>query len=143
MPCVLLVRDPGMASQPNRNFSLAATVACDACKSAKRPGAGAAASSSLRNAHDIIPLPGIRSAKKNTYSLVNQRTFLICFAGFEYIVNPPIIPKVAFGSSLHREVMPLSGPSVTSYMRNHLPEARERPSPLDYDCAKPIGFKVS
>ncbi|XP_043072285.1 uncharacterized protein LOC6568849 isoform X2 [Drosophila grimshawi] len=61
--------------------------------------------------------------------------------GFEYVVNPPILPKVAFGSTMDREVMPLNGSAVTSFMRCHLPEPRPHPSPLDYDCAKPIGFK--
>lgn len=64
---------------PNRKFSLAATVACDACKSAKLAGARAAASSALRNAHDIIPLPGIRSAKIHLLLwLINRQFHMLC-----------------------------------------------------------------
>ncbi|ALC41533.1 CG15125 [Drosophila busckii] len=61
--------------------------------------------------------------------------------GFEYMVNPPELPKIAFGTSLHREVMPTSGPCMDSFMRSHQVEGREFPGPLDYDCAKSIGFK--
>ncbi|KAH8418387.1 hypothetical protein KR222_006281 [Zaprionus bogoriensis] len=61
--------------------------------------------------------------------------------GFEYVVNPPVMPKVAFGTTMDREVMPISGPCMSSFMRSNSPEDREVPSPLDYDCSKPIGFK--
>ncbi|XP_030567646.1 uncharacterized protein LOC115767482 isoform X1 [Drosophila novamexicana] len=61
--------------------------------------------------------------------------------GFEYVVNPPVVPKVAFGTTMDREVMPVSGPFLNSFMRSNLPEGREQPSPIDYDCSKPIGFK--
>ncbi|XP_032586335.1 uncharacterized protein LOC6580667 isoform X1 [Drosophila mojavensis] len=61
--------------------------------------------------------------------------------GFEYVVNPPVAAKVAFGSTMHRDVMPISGPAMSSYMRSLQTELREFPGPLDYDCAKPIGFK--
>ncbi|KAM8713750.1 hypothetical protein ACLKA7_013990 [Drosophila subpalustris] len=61
--------------------------------------------------------------------------------GFDYVVNPPVLPKVAFGTTMHREVMPTSGPCLDSFMRSQMPEGRPHPSPLDYDCAKPIGFK--
>lgn len=64
-------------------------------------------------------------------------------AGFEYVVNPPVLPKVAFGSTMHREVMPLKGPFMNGFMKKNLPEPREHPSPLDYNCAKSLGFKVS
>ncbi|XP_023162602.1 uncharacterized protein LOC111593804 [Drosophila hydei] len=61
--------------------------------------------------------------------------------GFEYVLNPPVAAKVAFGTTMHRDVMPISGPCMTSFMRSFQPEVRPHPSPLDYDCSKPIGFK--
>lgn len=69
--------------------------------------------------------------------------FAVFSKGFEYVVNPPVVPKVAFGTTMDREVMPVSGPFLNSFMRSNLPEGREQPSPIDYDCSKPIGFKVS
>ncbi|KRF98154.1 uncharacterized protein Dwil_GK15883 [Drosophila willistoni] len=61
--------------------------------------------------------------------------------GFEYVVNPPEQPKVAFGTTMDREVMPTSGPFMDSYMRRNQPEERLGPGPFDYDYATPMGFK--
>lgn len=82
---------------------------------------------------------------KLTFSLSLSVSLLpsLSLAGFEYVVNPPVAAKVAFGSTMHRDVMPISGPAMSSYMRSLQTELREFPGPLDYDCAKPIGFKVS
>ncbi|XP_030387530.1 uncharacterized protein LOC115634112 [Scaptodrosophila lebanonensis] len=61
--------------------------------------------------------------------------------GFEYVVNPTVIPKVAFGTTIHREVLPTSGPSMDSFMRRLLPEERSLPGPFDYDVEKPLGYQ--
>lgn len=133
--------------QAGAHFSIAATVvACDACTSAKRRGARAIASSALGDANDSFTLQGIR------WPCIPQRMYILNFllihnflrsAGFDYVVKPLVLPKVAFGSAMHREVMPLKGPFMNGFMKKNLPEPREHPSPLDYNCAKSLGFRVS
>ncbi|XP_058984876.1 uncharacterized protein LOC131805580 isoform X1 [Musca domestica] len=49
--------------------------------------------------------------------------------GFVYVVNPPEIPKVAFGSSLERVTLPLRGPCLTSFMRQHQGDVFLSPGP--------------
>uniref|UniRef100_A0A1A9WFY2 Uncharacterized protein n=1 Tax=Glossina brevipalpis TaxID=37001 RepID=A0A1A9WFY2_9MUSC len=44
--------------------------------------------------------------------------FLI-IAAFRYVVNPPPIQKIAFGTTLPRSILPLSGPGVSSFMCAH------------------------
>lgn len=129
------------------HFSLAATVvACDACTSAKRRGARAIAAPAIGDAHNSWTLQGIR------WPCIPQRIFkwysllinnFLCSAGFNYVVNPPVLPKVAFGTTMHRKVMNLKGPFMNGFMKKNLPEPRTYPSPIDYNCSKPIGFKVT
>ncbi|XP_075167050.1 uncharacterized protein LOC142239170 [Haematobia irritans] len=49
--------------------------------------------------------------------------------GFVYVVNPPELPRVAFGSSLERVTLPLSGPCLTSFMRQHQGDVFLTPGP--------------
>ncbi|KAM7342814.1 uncharacterized protein ACRADG_010096 isoform 2-T2 [Cochliomyia hominivorax] len=48
---------------------------------------------------------------------------------FNYVVNPPEIPRVAFGSSLEREILPLKGPCLNSFMRQHQGDVFLSPGP--------------
>lgn len=49
---------------------------------------------------------------------------------FAYIVNPPEIPRVAFGSGMERETLPLKGPCLTSFMRQHQGDVFLSPGPV-------------
>uniref|UniRef100_A0A1A9UMZ3 Uncharacterized protein n=1 Tax=Glossina austeni TaxID=7395 RepID=A0A1A9UMZ3_GLOAU len=48
---------------------------------------------------------------------------------FQYVVNPPTIQKIAFGSTLPRLVLPLSGPCLSSFMRAHQGDGPLSPGP--------------
>ncbi|XP_034651119.1 uncharacterized protein LOC117890415 isoform X1 [Drosophila subobscura] len=54
--------------------------------------------------------------------------------GFEYVVNPPEAPTVAFGRKIKRS------PSGT-FIGDKEVEPPPGPSPFTYDCVKEIGFK--
>lgn len=64
---------------------------------------------------------------KNIYSFFYKCK--ISVTGFAYVVNPPEIPRVAFGSSLDRVTLPLKGPCLTSFMRKHQGDAFMSPGP--------------
>lgn len=65
--------------------------------------------------------------KKYIYSFFYK--YKISVTGFAYVVNPPEIPRVAFGSSLDRVTLPLKGPCLTSFMRKHQGDAFMSPGP--------------
>lgn len=90
-----------------------------------------------------LALGGYEGLFHKEIELTFSLSLSVSFAGFEYVLNPPVAAKVAFGTTMHRDVMPISGPCMTSFMRSFQPEVRPYPSPLDYDCSKPIGFKVN
>lgn len=48
---------------------------------------------------------------------------------FKYVINPPKIPKVVFGSGLERVTLPLSGPCMSSFMRKTIGNADRSPGP--------------
>ncbi|XP_065370437.1 uncharacterized protein LOC135962439 [Calliphora vicina] len=50
--------------------------------------------------------------------------------GFNYVVKPPQIPRVAFGSGMERETLPLQGPCLTSFMRQHQGDVFLSPGPM-------------
>lgn len=41
---------------------------------------------------------------------------------FEYVVNRPEPARIFFGSTIVRDVLPLSGPAMNSFMRRITPE---------------------
>uniref|UniRef100_A0A1I8Q4T5 Uncharacterized protein n=1 Tax=Stomoxys calcitrans TaxID=35570 RepID=A0A1I8Q4T5_STOCA len=51
---------------------------------------------------------------------------------FVYVVNPAELPRVAFGSSMDRVTLPLKGPCLTSFMRQHQGDVFLSPSPTKY-----------
>ncbi|XP_067633606.1 uncharacterized protein [Eurosta solidaginis] len=57
---------------------------------------------------------------------------------FIYVVNPPEIPRIAFGSGLERVTLPMSGPSLTPFMRKIQGEVREFPGPHEYNTTKDL-----
>lgn len=54
---------------------------------------------------------------------------VVFFAEFQYVINPPKIPKVAFGSGLERITLPLSGPCMSSFMRKMMGNVDRSPGP--------------
>lgn len=48
------------------------------------------------------------------------------------MVNPPEIPRVAFGSCMERITLPISGPGLSSFMRKIQGEVRDFPGPFEY-----------
>lgn len=40
---------------------------------------------------------------------------------FDYVVPMFVMPKLCFGSTIHRQVLPVSGPAVSPFMRRVLP----------------------
>ncbi|KAL9914366.1 uncharacterized protein ACN2A1_001460 [Glossina fuscipes fuscipes] len=48
---------------------------------------------------------------------------------FKYIVNPAPPPAIAFGTTLHRVTLPLSGPALSSFMRAIQGDADRSPGP--------------
>lgn len=48
------------------------------------------------------------------------------------MVNPPEIPRVAFGSGMERITLPMSGPGLSSFMRKIQGEVRDFPGPFEY-----------
>ncbi|XP_029406226.2 uncharacterized protein LOC105226654 isoform X1 [Bactrocera dorsalis] len=55
---------------------------------------------------------------------------------FIYVVNPPEIPRVAFGSCMERITLPISGPGLSSFMRKIQGEVRDFPGPFEYVHSK-------
>uniref|UniRef100_A0A1B0GB11 Uncharacterized protein n=1 Tax=Glossina morsitans morsitans TaxID=37546 RepID=A0A1B0GB11_GLOMM len=68
---------------------------------------------------------------------------------FQYVVNPPPTQKIAFGTTLPRLVLPLSGPCLSSFMRAHQGNGPLSPGPAAYVAKTPykdfpslIGFSA-
>ncbi|XP_053965444.1 uncharacterized protein LOC128867890 isoform X2 [Anastrepha ludens] len=61
--------------------------------------------------------------------------------GFVYVVNPPEIPRVAFGSGMERVTLAMSGPSLTPFMRKMQGEVRDFPGPFEYFHTKGLEIK--
>ncbi|XP_037894509.1 uncharacterized protein LOC119640495 [Glossina fuscipes] len=68
---------------------------------------------------------------------------------FQYVVNPPTMQKIAFGTTLPRLVLPRSGPCLSSFMRAHQGDDPLSPGPAAYmvkttykDCPSLLGFSA-
>ncbi|XP_037958428.1 uncharacterized protein LOC119687939 [Teleopsis dalmanni] len=57
---------------------------------------------------------------------------------FEYIINRPPVGKVAFGTTMDREVLPVKGKFLTSFMRRNIGEVRNHPAPGTYNPKLPL-----
>ncbi|KAI9578494.1 hypothetical protein GQX74_009068 [Glossina fuscipes] len=60
----------------------------------------------------------------------------------EYVVNPPTMQKIAFGTTLPRLVLPRSGPCLSSFMRAHQGDDPLSPGPAAYMCPSLLGFSA-
>ncbi|XP_036334616.1 uncharacterized protein LOC118745201 [Rhagoletis pomonella] len=60
---------------------------------------------------------------------------------FTYVVNPPEIPRVAFGSGMERITLPISGSGLSPFMRKIQGEVRDFPGPFEYYNTKGLDKK--
>nr|XP_037875305.1 uncharacterized protein LOC101741006 isoform X3 [Bombyx mori] len=64
------------------------------------------------------------------------------FSDFEYVVTKKLPPRICFGTGLARDVLPIKGPCVSSFMKRNVAEVRPNLGPGSYDIKRDAFYDV-
>lgn len=81
----------------------------------------------------------------NAAQINKNKIFIIlsfCDIDFEYVVTKKLPPRICFGTGLARDVLPIKGPCVSSFMKRNVAEVRPNLGPGSYDIKRDAFYDV-